>query len=75
MQSKLKFNQKHYLDNNTQICYAKNRCGGEALEHLQPHLRANSLISFKIVDDLFTKLEKVYETLIAKNTPWQNSEN
>ena len=60
MRSKLKLNQEHYPDNDTQICYAENRCGGEALEHLQPHLRADSLIPFETVDDLFTKLEEVY---------------
>ena len=60
MRSKLKLNRKHYSDNDTQICHAENRCGGEALEYLQPHLRTDSLIPFETVDDLFTKLEEVY---------------
>ena len=60
MQSKLKFNREYYPDNNTQIYYAENHYGGEALEHLQPHLCADSLISFETVDELFTKLEEVY---------------
>ena len=66
MQSKLKLNQEHYSDNDIQICYAKNRYGGKALEHLQPHLYADSLIPFEIVDDLFTKLEEVYGDLHRK---------
>ena len=60
MRSKLQLNWKHYPDNNTQICYAENRCEGEAREHLKSHLYADSLILFEIVDNLFTKLEKVY---------------
>ena len=54
-------NQEYYPDNDTQICYAKNRCKGKALEHLQLHLRADSLIPFETVDNLFTKLEEVYD--------------
>ena len=61
MQNKLKLNQKHYSDNKIQICYTKNCCRVKALEHLQPHLHADSLIPFKTVDNLFTKLEKVYD--------------
>ena len=60
IQNKLKLNQKHYLDNNTQIYYAKNCYRDEVLEHLQLHLHINLLIPFEIVDNLFTKLEKVY---------------
>ena len=32
--NKLMLNQKHYLDNDIQICYIKNCYGGKALEHL-----------------------------------------
>ena len=66
MQSKLKLNQKHYLDNDTQICYTQNRYGGKALKHLSPHLRTDSLIPFETVDNLFTKLEEVYDDLHHK---------
>lgn len=66
MQSKFKFNQKHYLDNDTQICYIKNHCRSKTLEHLQPYLRADSWILFETVDDLFTKVEKVYNNSNCK---------
>ncbi len=59
MQSKLKLNRERYPDNNTPICYAKNCCGGKALKHLQPQLLVDSLIPFEIIEELFTKLEKV----------------
>ena len=66
MQNKLKLNWEYYFDNNTQICYAKNHCGDKALKHLQLYFCANSLISFKIVDNLFTKLKEVYSNLYYK---------
>ena len=31
MQNKLKLNQEYYSNNDTQICYTKNRYGGKAL--------------------------------------------
>ena len=61
MQSKLELNQEPYPDNDTQICYAKNRYRSKALEHLQPYFHIDSLIPFKTVDNLFTKLEEVYD--------------
>ena len=59
MQNKLKLNQEHYSDNDTQICYAVNRCEGKTLDYLQLYLRSDSLILFETVDELFTKLEEV----------------
>ena len=66
MQSKLKLNQKHYLDNNIQIYYAKNCYKDEVLEYLQPYFCADLLILFETVDNLFTKLKKVYDNLYCK---------
>ena len=60
MQSELMLNREHYPDNNTKIYYAKNCCGGKALEHLQPHLLVDSLIPFETIGELFTKLEEFY---------------
>ena len=66
MQNKLKLNQKYYSNNNTQIYYIKNCYESKILEYLQPHLRANSFISFKIVDDLLIKLKKVYSNFYCQ---------
>ena len=72
MQSKLKLNREHYSDNDTQICYAEKRYGDKALEYLQPHLHADSLILFETVDELFIKLEKVYEDSHCKEHAMEN---
>lgn len=61
MQIKLKLNQEHYFDIDIYICYVKNYYKSKALEYLQFHLCTNLLISFKIINKLFTKLERVYK--------------
>ena len=66
MQCKLKFHWEHYLDNDTQICLAKNCYRSKAPKHLPLYLYADSLILFEIIDDLFTKLEKVYGNSYCK---------
>lgn len=67
MQNKLKPNWEYYFDNDTQIYYTENRCGNKALKYLQLHFCADSLILFEIVDDLFTKLEEVYDNSHCKD--------